>query len=258
MLKLDSVYYHDMTPNWRMNPVAVGSNILILVVHGKLVYSINHSSIAAEKGDLIFIPKGTFRGAENSGPNPHRKYSIVFEHSFPPGTVPLLDANRFAKKRVSNFDYIAERFAVLHRESLEEKPLYPYVAAGIVQELIGIASREAESAGVSPAKWLLAEKMQRYIREHYRRPLNVNELSELIRRSPNYTISLFKEVTGVTPVRYLHQLRIAEARNMMRSTDFTITEIADYLGFYDTSYFYRTFRKITSMSPSAYAAQWRQ
>jgi AraC-like DNA-binding protein len=39
------------------------------------------------------------------------------------------------------------------------------------------------------------------------------------------------------------------------NTDFTITEIADYLGFYDTSYFYRMFRKMTSMSPTAFVAQ---
>ncbi|WP_246131879.1 helix-turn-helix domain-containing protein [Paenibacillus hemerocallicola] len=41
----------------------------------------------------------------------------------------------------------------------------------------------------------------------------------------------------------------------MLNTDFTITEIADYLGFYDTSYFYRMFRKMTSMSPTAFVAQ---
>jgi AraC-like DNA-binding protein len=244
-----------MIPNWRMTPVAVEYNILVLVVQGKLVYSINHSNVMAEKGDLIFIPKGTFRGAENDGPTPHRKYSALFDHSFPYGTVPLFDNDSFTKRRIGNIEYVAKRFESLHRERREEKPMHPFIATGILQELAGIASREAESAGISPTKWRLAEKMQQFIREHYRRSLNVNELAGLIQRSPNYTISLFKEVTGQTPVQYMQQLRIAEARNLLLNTDFTITEIADYLGFYDTSYFYRTFRKLTSMSPTAFVAQ---
>lgn len=254
MLTLHSAYYDDMIPNWRMAPVAVEYNILILVVQGKLVYSINHSIIRAEKGDLVYIPKGTFRSAENDGGTPHRKYSALFDHSFPAGCVPLFDNNRFTKKRITNIEYVAKRFEALHREMREEKPMHRFVATGIIQELAGIASRESESTGISPTKWLLAEKMQRYIREHYRHPLNINELAGLIQRSPNYTISLFKEVTGQTPGQYMQQLRIAEARNLLLGTDFTITEIADYLGFYDTSYFYRTFKKATSMSPSAFIA----
>lgn len=253
MLTLHSAYYDDKIPNWRMAPVAVEYNILILIVEGRLVYTINHSNITAEEGDLVFIPKGTFRSAENDGPHPHRKYSALFDLSFPYGTVPLFDLGCFTKKRIGNIDYVAKRFEALHREMQEEKPMYRFAAAGILQEMAGIASRESASAGISPTKWRLAEKMKRYIREHYREPLHVDELANLVQRSPNYAISLFKEVTGQTPVGYMQQLRIAEARNLLHNTDFTVTEIADYLGYYDTSYFYRMFKRATSMSPSAFA-----
>lgn len=255
MLTLHSVYYDDMIPNWRMPPVLVEYNILILVISGKLVYSINHSKFLAEKGDLIFIPKGTFRAAENDGPLPHQKYSVLFNHSFSPGIVPLFDHHCFTMKKIGNFKYLASRFSELHRVQLEKKAMYPLISTGILQELTGIASRESESAGISPAKWILAEKMQNYIRDNYRKQLGVNELADLIQRSPNYTISLFKEVTGQTPVQYMQQLRIAEAQNLLLNTDFTISEIAGHLGFYDTSYFYRTFRKVTSMSPSDFSAR---
>jgi AraC-like DNA-binding protein len=244
-----------MIPNWRMPSVTVGQHILVLVVQGRVAYRINGESIAAEKGDLLYIPTGTVRSAENDGTVPHRKYSALFHNTYPQGIVPLFDSNRFTKKRISNIDYVAKRFEALHREWQEEKPMYPFIASGILQELAGIASRETESGGISPTKWLLAEKMQRHIREHYREPLNVSEIAKLVQRSPNYAISLFKEVTGQTPVKYMQQLRIAEARNLLLGTDLTITEIADYLGFYDTSYFYKTFKKVTGLSPSVFAAR---
>lgn len=255
MLTLHSAYYDDSIPNWRMPSVTVGQHILVLVVQGKVAYRINHEDIGAEKGDLLYIPIGTVRSAENGEPVPHRKYSALFHHSCPPGVVPLFDNNVFTKKRISNIDYVAKRFEALHREWQEEKPMYPFIASGILQELAGIASRATEMTDISPTKWMLAEKMQRHIREHYREPLNVGEMARLIQRSPNYAISLFKEVTGQTPVKYMQQLRIAEARNLLVGTDFTITEIADYLGFYDTSYFYKTFKKMTGLSPSAFVAR---
>jgi AraC-like DNA-binding protein len=257
LLKLNSTYFDDMISNWRMNAFSVPHHILILVLHGRLIYQINHERVIAEKGDLIYIPKGTLRGAESDEKIPHRKYSVLFNHTFPTGVVTLFDRNLFAKKKARNFEYVKQRFEALHREKLEEKPQYRFLSEGILQELVGLVSREMEAFEVSPTKWKLAEKIQNHLLERYRQPHDVNELAQLIQRSPNYTISLFKEAIGQTPVKYVQQLRIAEAQNLLLNTDMTVTEIADYLGFYDTSYFYRTFKKATSMSPSAFAEQSR-
>lgn len=248
-------FFDDMIPNWRMPPGVVHDHIMVLVVRGKLLYTINQSQVTAEEGDLVYIPKGTYRGSENIGGEPHQKYSVLFNHTFSEGTVPLFDQGCFVKVKVRNFDYIKKRFIGLHQEVLEAKPFYQLLCGGVVQELAGIASREIEAGEISPMKWKLARKLQHYIMKNYRKPIHVKELADLIQRSPNYTITLFKEATGQTPVKYLQQLRIAEARNLLRNTDMTVTEIADYLGFYDTSYFYRTFKKATSLSPSDYAAR---
>lgn len=99
-------------------------------------------------------------------------------------------------------------------------------------------AREFEQPEVSPMKLKYAQKIQQYLLEHYREQVQIHELASLIRRSPNYTISIYREVTGQSPIRYLHQLRIIEACNLLLNSDMSISSISSYLGYYDTSYFF--------------------
>jgi YesN/AraC family two-component response regulator len=81
----------------------------------------------------------------------------------------------------------------------------------------------------------------------------IKELANLIERSPNYTLSLFKEGVGHTPLEYQHRLRITSAKEMLQNTSLTVTFIAEYLGYYDSSYFYKMFRKYAEQTVSSYA-----
>ncbi|WP_368659514.1 AraC family transcriptional regulator [Metabacillus halosaccharovorans] len=51
--------------------------------------------------------------------------------------------------------------------------------------------------------------------ENYRKNIEIEQLAKLINRSQSYTISIFKELMGQSPIRYIHQLRIIEACNLL-------------------------------------------
>src|SRR5690606_40213174 len=78
----------------------------------------------------------------------------------------------------------------------------------------------------------------------------IEELADLAGVTPNYISVIFKEVVGYTPIQYLHQLRINTAINLLKNTSMTIHEIAEYLGYYDQSYFNRMFKKWMGTNPS--------
>ena len=66
----------------------------------------------------------------------------------------------------------------------------------------------------------------------------------------------FEAVTGLTPGQYLKSLRMHHARQLLREKarlNLSVGEIAQLCGFYDPSYFCRSFQKETGMTPSAYA-----
>ena len=71
--------------------------------------------------------------------------------------------------------------------------------------------------------------------------------------SPRYFARAFKKSTGMPPHRWLTQRRLARAKDLLASSDLTLTEIATACGFYDQSYFTRVFAKYEGTSPG----RWR-
>ena len=64
----------------------------------------------------------------------------------------------------------------------------------------------------------------------------------------------FKKAIGLSPRDYINQIRISRAENFLTSTDFTIKEISDRLGYYSASHFSQEFKKARQKPP----AVWRK
>ncbi|MFH5184307.1 helix-turn-helix domain-containing protein [Paenibacillus sp. TAB 01] len=259
MLSIYSAFFDNLIPNWRNQLDVIQHHILVLVTQGKVRYYLNGQPLMVEEGELLLIPQGTSRMAENGNEEPHQKYTVLFNYFYHSALneneIPFLANGRLLHSKIRNFEYMKQRFIHLYREYMENKPFAELIRLGILQELLAIAGREAEAADVSPIKLKLAKTIQQYILEHYRSQVQIEQLAEMIQRSPNYTISLFKEVNGQSPIQYMHQLRIMEARNLIVNPGMTISEISHYLGYYDTSYFFKMFKKFTSLSPTAFLAR---
>jgi len=73
--------------------------------------------------------------------------------------------------------------------------------------------------------------------------------------NPNYLNSIIKQLTGKTASAHIQEKLVLEAKAFLANTDFQVTDIADKLGFENTPYFNRFFKKNTGLSPSAYRNQ---
>ena len=71
-------------------------------------------------------------------------------------------------------------------------------------------------------------------------------------RSPVYLGQLFKKTYGIYFNDFLLQIRVGEAKRLLRQTDLRIYEIADQIGFSNSDYFVTQFERIEKMSPSEY------
>ncbi|SEN05232.1 helix-turn-helix domain-containing protein [Paenibacillus sp. OV219] len=254
MLTFTSVHFDNRIPNWRNTLTVLDHNVIALILDGKVKYTLNDHPVIAEKGDLLIIPIGTMRASENME-GEHQKMTVLFQHSKADTEVlPVLGSARFSKCKIRNFEYMKQRFERLYLEALSKGKgkFNPYVITGILLELVGMAAREFEQVEVTPIKLKLANEIQNYLVSHYREPTHIDQLAALIHRSANYTISIFREVTGVSPIQYVHSLRMKEACNLLTNSDLSVTEISNYLGYYDHSYFFRIFKKFTSLSPTEY------
>ena len=73
--------------------------------------------------------------------------------------------------------------------------------------------------------------------------------------NPNYLNSIIKRLTGKTASAHIQEKLVLEAKAFLVNTDFRVADIADKLGFENTPYFNRFFKKNTGFSPSAYRNQ---
>ncbi len=106
---------------------------------------------------------------------------------------------------------------------------------------------------------IIAE-VKRYILEHYSNPAtSVESIAEAVRFSPAYLCTRFKEGTGTTINRYLTEVRLNRAKELLvDSHGPKISEIAASVGWTDADYFARVFRKATARSPSEFREQIRR
>ena len=95
-----------------------------------------------------------------------------------------------------------------------------------------------------------------YAREYFETHYNEEISTEKYAASRNMSISWFnksfKAATGTSPMKYIQTIRIRNAQTLLETTDYSISDVASFVGYENPLYFSRLFRKTKGMSPSAY------
>jgi len=91
-----------------------------------------------------------------------------------------------------------------------------------------------------------------YIFSHLHYNISLEELAKTTDFSQSYLSFLFKKETGTTITDFIHKKRVAEAQNLLRYSEYTISVISHTLGFCSQSHFTYVFRKFTTMTPSRF------
>ena len=101
----------------------------------------------------------------------------------------------------------------------------------------------------------VVEGVCRYLEQHYSEEISIADLSEEFFLAPNYIAKRFKEKKKVTILQYLENIRIGKAREYLKMTEYSVSEIAALVGYNDANYFTRAFRKVCDMSPREFRKQ---
>lgn len=249
--------YHDIDPTWSIGR-SRGLDTLVYVTDGKVSYQVSGKEIILQQGDLFFIPSHVYRAWTNCKGTAHKKFTVVFSWEQPAAETALTamaqadEAFRFTPR---NAAYVEQRLAYMFVQWLGKRMYHEQMAGHILAELLTLIAQEQAERRSSPAKEHIVRKMQDHILYHFRSAITLEELAAVGEVSPNYATILFKEVTGTTPVRYIHQIRINIALHLLEHTQMTVREIADYLGYCDQSHFNRIFKKWMGIAPTRVRSQ---
>ncbi|MBT2653929.1 methylphosphotriester-DNA--protein-cysteine methyltransferase family protein [Bacillus sp. ISL-18] len=91
-----------------------------------------------------------------------------------------------------------------------------------------------------------------FIQENYHCKLTLETLAEISHGSPYHLQRTFKKVKGMTPVEYIHDVRIIKAKELLIKSDRAVAEISRMVGMPNTPYFITLFKKKAGETPAQY------
>ena len=91
-----------------------------------------------------------------------------------------------------------------------------------------------------------------YIYNHIHDRITLEELADYTHLSPSYLSRLFKKELGISVSNYICEKKIEKAQNLLKFSDFSLIEIANYLAFSSQSHFIQTFKKLVGVTPKKY------
>ncbi len=113
------------------------------------------------------------------------------------------------------------------------------------------SEEEPEEAGnVRLSK--VAEMITQYIRENYMYDLSMQDVARMMNYSEAYFCKLFKQCFNRNFTSYLTEYRVEEAKKMLAEPTVNVKEIGKAVGYSDSNYFAKVFKRISGQSPTEY------
>ncbi|MFD2328906.1 response regulator [Cohnella sp. GCM10020058] len=112
----------------------------------------------------------------------------------------------------------------------------------------------AETASLSGSDQRKAVRaVKDYIQTAFRQELTLAQVAEAVHLSPNYLANLFKKNAGITVNDYITQIRLAEAKRLLREEPgLLVQHVAERIGYKDGKYFTKLFKREVGMNPSEF------
>lgn len=190
-------------------------------------------------GSFALIPPGVLHSEEHTSDND--VLFVQFQCSEPLDLMFSPDADKSVFRVAKVIDY----------ELWNQPPEYEKMLALKIGELVLLLQRRQNRA-VTQHNQKGFYYIIRYISENFHEKISFAELASRFNYSYDYFHHRFKDITGCSPREYLQNCRIHKAKELLRNTKLSCTEITYRCGFSHSTQLSRIFRQRTGMSPLQY------
>ncbi|MGE4170573.1 MAG: helix-turn-helix domain-containing protein [Candidatus Margulisiibacteriota bacterium] len=230
---------------------------LVLIEAGRGTYEVDFRSFEVGPGSLVWIAKGQVHSATLSGDL--LGYCVSFSEDFLitwVGECPGLEGLVSAFPPVSVFDGAEMGPAFEAMARLEGSEVEPFKSALlgthlklVCLQLAKVAVAVSDEDGIGTP---LVQAYRRWVDRFFRQHHDVEFYAEALHVNAKHLNELVKHSTGQTASHWIHERLILEAKRLLCNTLNPIADIAVFLGFEDTAYFYRYFKRYTGQTPLAF------
>jgi AraC-like DNA-binding protein/mannose-6-phosphate isomerase-like protein (cupin superfamily) len=128
---------------------------------------------------------------------------------------------------------------------------FGFLATALFMQLIGDLSRYYGRPAPLDARSRIAEAVA-HLETRYDSEIHLDQLAGIARMSKRHFLRAFRAAVGRSPIAYLIERRVGRAAALLRNGGANVTEVAFRVGFNDSNYFSRQFRKVIGVPPREY------
>ena len=225
---------------------------MFLYINGcKAEYTLpDKKKIYAQSGDIVYTPI-------------NYEYSVRF-YDFEEGHY-TIGVNFFLYDH-KNVDFIlSDRIIVFNPKSSSCASLFvkldkyseatikrPSKMKAAMYDILSILSERTRAKNLKKEKFGVISEGINYLEHDEEQKLSIAEIAELCNVSEIYFRKLFKEYSGMSPIKFRINGKIEKAKLYLEYENMSVREISDYLGFISPAYFTQQFKSIVGVTPSEY------
>lgn len=233
-------------------------------IQGKGDYLVRDAIVPVKADDFVIIPPGV-EHAERSTPSAPLEYIILgitgIELTF------LNSSSGYYKGTFATQQmFVLNLLSALLQELEQKQPDYSTACYNILNILLIQLNRFCQFT-IKPASLPQAHNsslsdhnifwVKQYIDDNFTKEINLDLLAGKIGLNKFSLVRKFKKIYGTSPINYLLLRKFQEAKFLLQTTESSISQISQALGFSSASYFAQSFQKHEGISPSAYREQCR-
>lgn len=225
--------------------------LLLIVIRGELYFRSAQGERPLSAGQaLVYLPHQPQYYRSEPGA-PYETRWIHFSGTDCPALLEQLGLSDTTVLPVGDTVELQRLTADMVGEFIQRKPFYELSLTGQFLRLLTLIARRGGTVAGKGAWEPRLEEARKEIYWNHRYTIDMDKLAQKCQLSPSRFLHLFKKQYGVPPRHYQTLLRIHSARSLLQSTDLSIRQVAEKVGYSDQNYFSRVFKRYTGHSPGA-------
>ncbi|WP_162341517.1 helix-turn-helix domain-containing protein [Paenibacillus paridis] len=254
ILHVNDIQSIEFAANGEIHYASSGSYTLIICLHGEGLLGWGQDALSLVEGEISIQPPGRELKLRAMGGAPLKGLRILYDsylHAQQDYGMPVKSAStRHEGVTIRHIKHLIERCDCLyHTFSMEQPNGY-----SIQSEFYGLMalmedSRRNRHTGETTAEAIL--RVSNFMRERIDQDFTRAELAQKAGLSQGYFSRAFQEEIGKTPTKFIMDLRMAKAKNMLLYGN-SVKDTAVQVGFEDEFYFSRKFKQHAGLSPLTY------
>ncbi|MCK4515119.1 MAG: helix-turn-helix domain-containing protein, partial [Spirochaetaceae bacterium] len=248
---------------------------IFYVCSGSGTFRTGNRQLNVEAGDVVVVGNSTFHSLESSVDQAFIIIALYFlpELIYRPGEstvdfdylIPFYSDDIEFNPRIPSEDKVCacvyERMMAIHHELHARRNYFPAAVKNQICEiLLELVRYYRQFSADLQRRGELKRQIDRlngtlhFLKVHYQKPITLNQIAAVACVSPSYFCKLFKKVTGHSFTDYLRRMRVDSAKDLLLNSDLSISRVGEQVGLENHSYFDRTFRQLTGLSPTEFRA----